>query len=303
MSRGRKPLAAAEQVGPTFVGKTPAAMAASETEMRNQQASMEDALRLGLSLGQMQMAAMHETISQIAQIAAYEKAKDSSAYKHIINPVTRNHFASLEEFCEVAIGISLRRVQQLASNRNAIGQQSFEQTQRIGFRQVDYNAIKALPAPKLEIVQQAIADGSSRDEVVQLIQELAAADQREIESLTAERDELKASGVAKDRLIADKTAKLDKLALERRRIKTVEPDAVLIDLRRELMQYAISAEGEIVNRLRPAFAAMRDHHVAHGGDSTDYLAGCLGQIERVIDELREEFELPARGASWEAGEE
>jgi hypothetical protein len=46
---------------------------------------------------------------------------------------------------------------------------------------------------------------------------------------------------------------------------------------------------------------MLDHHATHGGDSTDYLSGCLAQIERVLLEMREEFDL-ASAPAWAESE-
>lgn len=227
MTKGRKPASTAvEAVGPQFSGATPPDMAEQERTANQLSSGMEDALALGKAIGRLETAQFYETISHSVMLASFEEAKKSKAYRNLINPKSETYFASLEEFCEVRLGASIRRVQQILNNRNALGQETFDQAQRLGLRQVDYNAIKALPAPKQEIIAQAIAEGTTREEVVTALRELAAQDQREIESLTKENSELKAESEATGKLLEEKNKKLDALAKRKRHSGDPWPEEV-----------------------------------------------------------------------------
>ena len=120
---------------------------------------------------------------------------------HLRNPQSSNgsNFESLEEFCQIKLGKTYGRLQHLVANRNLIGQEAFEQAERLGLRQVDYNAIKTLPAPDQELVRRAVEEAQSRDEVLDLLQELAARHAKEKEALTQQVEEgkLEHAAVAK----------------------------------------------------------------------------------------------------------
>ncbi|PAT41189.1 hypothetical protein CK623_02815 [Vandammella animalimorsus] len=97
----------------------------------------------------------------------------------------------MDEFCEVKLGKSYKRLQAIAANRNLIGQEAFEQAEKLGLRQVDYNAIKALPAPDQELIRRAVEEAKSRDEVLDVLQELAARNAKAREKLEADVAQLK----------------------------------------------------------------------------------------------------------------
>lgn len=174
---------------------------------------IEEAVAFGRALGRGETATFYETISHSVSLASYEDAKKSKTYRFLVNPKTRNYFTSLDEFCEVNWGVSYRRMQQIAGNRNLIGQEVFEQSERLGLRQIDYNAIKALPAPEQEIVKRAVREDSSREEVVVLIQELAGQHQREREEKDKRIVDLTARTGDLERLNAEKNKKLDELSI------------------------------------------------------------------------------------------
>jgi len=176
----------------------------------------DDVLAAGIDLGRLEAATFFATVADSTALSIYENVKKSKAWKHLRNPKSCDgrNFESLDEFCEVKLGKSYRRVQELSANRRFIGQEAFEQAERIGLRQVDYNAIKALPALKQVIVRDALADGASKEEVQRALRELAAADQKEIAKLTQERDDLLAEAAATQEVLNKKNQRIDKLELQ-----------------------------------------------------------------------------------------
>ena len=110
---------------------------------------MDEVLAAGIDLGRLEAMDFLATVANSAILAIYENVKKSKAWRLLRNPTSGNgcQFESLEEFCEVKLGKSYRRMRQLAADRNLIGHEAFEQAERLGLHQRDYNAIKALPAP------------------------------------------------------------------------------------------------------------------------------------------------------------
>jgi hypothetical protein len=124
-----------------------------------------------------------------------------------------------EEFCRVFLGKSYSRTMELISNYNLLGPDLYEQAEHIGFRQRDYNALKALPADDRQLIAQAI-ESESLDSALDLMQQLAAKHQREKSALEAETVELKKSIASKDAVIQNRGEKISELEqdLERQRL-------------------------------------------------------------------------------------
>ncbi len=213
MARGRKALSPAQQVGPDFVGATPADMAEQEARIRASvgpllnetalvdlnkapaqlmatQESMAQMLDLGRRLGQMETASFFSNICDEVLLSSFENAKKSKAWR-LLKDDKNQIFESFDEFCRQRFGYSYARLQQVSGNRNVIGQDAFEQAERLGLRQRDYNAIKALPAPDQELVRRAVEESTTREQVLDLLQELAARHAKEREALQAENQQAK----------------------------------------------------------------------------------------------------------------
>jgi hypothetical protein len=95
---------------------------------------------------------------------------------------------------------------------------------------------------------------------------------------------------ADEKLLADKSAKIDKLS---RHIKKATPDAVLLELQKESTTLMNDALGCLRGQLRQACIALKNHSGAHdSGDQTLFMAGLLGQIQAELLALRDEFSLP-----------
>lgn len=110
------------------------------------QQQMTEMFDLGRRLGQMETASFFSNICDEVLLSSFESAKKSKAWRLLKNEENQI-FESFDEFCRQRFGYSYARLQQVSGNRNLIGQEAFEQAERLGLRQRDYNAIKALPAP------------------------------------------------------------------------------------------------------------------------------------------------------------
>lgn len=253
---------------------------------------------VGVDVGRLEAMYFVATIATSAMLSIYENVKKSKGWRFLRN--TKNgdgrHFESLEEFCEVKLGRSYRRLRELAANRNLIGQEAFEQAERIGLRQVDYNAIKALPAPDQELVRRAVEESTSRDEVLDLLQELAARHGQEKQALTRRAEEAQADLAAQKELLSKKNARIDKLERDLSRIRHLPPDEALKKLQQEAAAITADAEGLILGGVRQGLLALSQE----GGNQSVFMAGLLGQLQARLNALREEFNLPDTSAAHDA---
>ena len=101
---------------------------------------------------------------------------------------------------------------------------------------------------------------------------------------------------ALQQLAADTNAKIDELATKlakQPRIKTLSPDEDAKQLRQEVSLLAFEAEAVLLGKLREGFNTLVDHSNSTGMDHRVFKAGVLAQLEKVLGNIREEFEVPA----------
>jgi hypothetical protein len=190
-----------------------ASAASTQKELVSQ--SMAAAFEDGKLLGQLETFNFITSIGETAIVSIYEKVKKSKTWAFLPNKNSDGrNYESLDEFCRAKLGKSYNRMQELVANRNAVTQELFDQSEKLGLRQADYNAIKALPLPDREAVQAAIADGSSREEVIAVLLDISG----KVEKVTKQVDELAKNAIATNELLADRRTEID--ALERKLKKT-----------------------------------------------------------------------------------
>lgn len=112
-------------------------------------------------------------------------------------------------------------------------------------------------------------------------------DRMGVRELRAKLREARAEKEADDKILADKNAKIDKLS---RRIAKAKPDDVLAELQKEATAIANDAIGAVKGNLRQALMALQAH--TQGNANAVFMSGLVGQIQRHLSDLREEFDLP-----------
>ncbi len=248
---------------------------------------MDAVLAAGIDIGRIDALDFVATVANSAILPIYENVKKSKAWQFLRNPQSCHggNFESLSEFCEVKLGKSYRRLQVLIDNRNLIGHEAYDQAEKMGLRQVDYNAIKALPAPDQELIRQAVA-ASSRDEVLDLLQELASRHAQVAAALTKDLDDAKKEKTAVEKVLEFKNKQIDQLQL----VQALPPNEQLPELQKTATGMMHETLGQIRGKLRQAFLALNDHPSAT--DNSVFMAGLLGQIQREVNALRTEYNLP-----------
>lgn len=250
----------------------------------------DEAFTAGADIGRLEALDFVATVANSAILSVYENVKKSKTWKHLRNPLsaTCSNFQSLDEYCQVKLGKTYYRLQHLVANRNVIGQDAFEQAERLGLRQRDYDAIKALPAPDQELVRRAVEEAKSRDEVLDLLQELAARHAKEKEAFTQQAEEAKQERAATLKRLEVVTRQKEAAEEKAARIAVLPPDEALAGLLHEAGGYLAQAQGAVNGGLRAALIALKNHP----DDNTHYMAGMVGQLMSDLVALRDEFNLP-----------
>lgn len=264
-------------------------MAAQDAAPSKEQ--MDAVLAAGIDLGRIEALDFVITVSNSAILPIYENVKKSKAWQFLRNPESAhgNHFESFDEFCQIKLGKSYARLRALAANRNLIGHEAFDQAEKMGLRQVDYNAIKALPAPDQELIRQAVGT-QSRDEVLDLLQELAGRHSQVTAALTKDLQEAEQALGDEKRISGKKSERIQAQQDQIDRIAVLPADEDLADLQAKASKRMNSTLASIKGELRQALIAVRDHHSDQ--ENSLFMAGLVGQVQADLNALREEFNLP-----------
>jgi hypothetical protein len=260
----------------------------------------EEALKM---VGRIEAADFLATVAEkmIAETAV--ALKQSKKYKGL--PFTdenknRRQVATFEEFCKYKLGKSRRRIDELVSNYNQLGPDLYEQAERIGFRQRDYNALKALPNDDRLIIAQAI-ESEDLEKALDLMQQLAAKHHREKETTSKQLVDLTDTLEAKDNVIKDKTKMLDSQAerlakLENAQRKEndqpVSAEQRLLDARSHLQMVTADIKANVTTRLRKAVKNLYEQEL-EGDNEQTFMASCLIEIGLELAILRDDYNLPA----------
>lgn len=184
-----------------------------------------DAFPVMEALGRIKAAHFTRHVADSMAAQAYIEIKNGKKYKGLpyrdANGEAR-HVADLEEFCRVFLGRSARRVQELAQNLHVLGPELYESAQAIGFKARDYAALKALPESEQAVVKEALA-ADSKDQVLDILQDLAARHASEKAAMKKEATDLKADLAARDKVLHAKAKRADELAIALEKLKSLPP--------------------------------------------------------------------------------
>jgi len=165
-------------------------------------------------------------VGDIAIAQTFVEVRESKKYKGLpYKDAGGNlrHVEDFDEFCREFFGKSYTRCYELSKNLHLLGPDLYESAERIGFKARDYAALKALPQDEQEVVKQALA-AESKDQVLDILQDLAARHQSERQAAKKAAEDLKADLDARDKLLSDKSEKLDKVSLDLEKLKSLPPN-------------------------------------------------------------------------------
>lgn len=107
-----------------------------------------------------------------------------------------------------------------------------------------------------------------------------------VKELRAAVREVRKEKTAVEKVLELKNKQIDKLQL----VQTLPPDEQLPELQKTATMMMHETLGQIKGKLRQAFLALTSHD--GGSDHSVFMAGLLGQIQREVNTLRTEFDLP-----------
>lgn len=247
------------------------------------------------------MAGLHKKFSAAAEVSMFVQLRELplSVIRKI--PIsapgeTSATAETLDELCRAVFGRPYNSMAEEAQNLAALGDASYDLASRLGLNRSALRAARALPPEKLEAVRLAISNGSSKAEVLSVIEDLA----EKIQKAENEAADLRAEREADEQVRGDLRKKIDRLEREKKRIKTEEPDAMLTELAKEAQGHAANALGLIRGHVRASLTALSQHYITHGGEpATVAMAGMVGQLQAELNALRAEFNLPDISAAEE----
>lgn len=242
----------------THVGGISEARAAELVDMQNQGALADTALlaygETYKALGRIEGMDFLRRVGDIAIAQTFVEVRESKNYKGLpYKDADGNlrHVEDFDEFCREFFGKSYTRCYELSKNLHLLGPDLYESAERIGFKARDYAALKALPESEQEVVKQALA-AESKDQVLEILQDLAARHQSERAAAKKQTEDLKADLDARDKLLEDRSAKVDKLSIELEKLKALPPnEKARLQLEQEqaaaerINTASVKAEGEL----------------------------------------------------------
>jgi len=169
------------------------------------------------ALGRIQAATVSATVADTMLAQTYINLQKTGCYKGI--PYRKpdgsaETVSTLDEFCEAFLGKTARRLRQLASNLHLLGEEMYEAAEAAGFRQRDYNALKALPADDQEAVRLALAS-DDKDKAIEVLSDLVTRQaaqkdqaQREAQAARKERDDTRSDYEAAAKLLGEAKSKV-----------------------------------------------------------------------------------------------
>lgn len=127
-------------------------------------------------------------IAEIAIKVREDKEYKGLPYKNKDGEV--RFVANFQEYCEAFLGKSYRRIMELIANYKLLGPSLYEQAEKIGFTQRDYNALKALPEDDRKLITLAMEE-ENFEKALDLMQEMAVRHHAEKDAAKKKEDELK----------------------------------------------------------------------------------------------------------------
>nr|DAT05671.1 MAG TPA: hypothetical protein [Caudoviricetes sp.] len=211
----------------------------------------------------------------------FQKTKTYIGLPYMDSAGNFRRVGSFEEFCEVKLGKSYKRCFELAQNLRSLGSELYEQTEKLGLRNKDYRVLRALPPEDQAAIKQAVEETRSREEIIDLIEEMAARHAKEKESLQADLAHAKESAADKDCVIEQKNKKIGEL------VEQMNHQAALTDAERATEQERALNDAVIETLGGLVVLNQRIAEIRNTGEKTPhglYIA-CQGALNRVIEEV------------------
>lgn len=177
------------------------------------------------------------SLSKLAEIKKnklYLQLKGSRAYDRDGKLIA--NVSSWEGFCR-AIGMSHKKVDEDIRNLNAFGEETLDRLNQMGLGYRNMRRLRQIPEEdRVAIINGEQIEVGDKEEVVELIEEMAAKHAREKKELSDKVEHLKSERQVDQRMLEDKERKLNELERELRRDLTPDQAAKKRAERDELLK-------------------------------------------------------------------
>lgn len=210
---GRKAMTAATPVDSNLNQAALTLASAAADQMEVLQAGYgQDRDLLNQLLGQAQMASAFSDFSALVRTSKLAYVKENKLYqrlKGMPSPDGTEFSGTWAEFCKL-LGRSVDMVDNDISNMRAFGEEALESMSRMGIGYRELRQYRKLPEDqKLALIE--VAKTGDKSEFLDLAEEIIARHAKEKEALQAQVEEAQDTLEAKDRVLADKSAHIEKL--------------------------------------------------------------------------------------------
>ncbi|WP_230925493.1 hypothetical protein [Pseudomonas wenzhouensis] len=251
-------------------------------------------------LGQAQMAGAFEEFSRTVRTSKLAYVKENKLYRALAGKKAPNgseFSGTWAEFCSV-LGISVDKADMDIANLRAFGEEALESMTRMGIGYRELRQWRRLPEDAKSALIEASKQGNL-DAVQYLAEELIHTHTKEKDELQKKLTDTQADYDALGEVLSKKSAELDRtkqdLEKAKRRIETMSADDAAKELRQEVVGIAFEAEADISGKLRAAFASLEQHGSETGSDHRNFQAQLIAHLQRLLGELKAEFQLPEVG--------
>jgi len=173
-------------------------------------------------------------LAEIKKNKLYLQLKGSRAYDRDGKLIA--NVSSWEGFCR-AIGMSHKKVDEDIRNLNAFGEETLDRLNQMGLGYRNMRRLRQIPEEdRVAIINGEQIEVGDKEEVVELIEEMAAKHARERQELTDKVKHLESERQVDQRMLEDKEKKLNELERELRRDLTPDQAAKKRSERDELLK-------------------------------------------------------------------
>lgn len=244
-------------------------------------------------LGQAQAFQAAGNLLQTFGVSKLAIVKENKLYQSLSGQKTPNGLelkGTWVEFCEL-LGISDEKANQDIANLQVFGEDALEQMQRVGIGYRDLRQFRKLPADQKTALIEA-AKGGDKDTLLELAEDLIAKHAKEKEDLQNRLEDMTGEREAALDNAGKRTKELTELKAKLNRIAKQPLDEQLAMLSKEAIGLATEAAGLLLGNVRQGLIKLQEHAAEHGSDVSVTMAGMVGQVQLVLTQLRQEFDLP-----------
>lgn len=236
-------------------------------------------------LGQIQMTRAISKFTDVVGLAKLKIIKENKIYRAVAgqkgidtagNEIT--DVGTWEGFCR-ALGTSQQKVDEDLLNLKVFGEEALEQMQRTGIGYRDLRQFRRLSADQqTELIEAAKAGDTAT--LLELAEDL-------IVKHSKDKAESELELAAKDQRIARHLAKI-------KEFEDKEDRWHALPVHTQVAESTAEALGLVQGKLRQGFLALQAAHADRGDGSTAELtlAGHLAQLQKLLNDMRAEFNLP-----------